>query len=171
MGIVTAYQTTFPEYTAVKSITLTGNNATVATPIFRITGQVYVQRLYGVVTTTLGSNQTVAHWHLNDQTTTLPISLESGTTVSSMGVGSLLIRKSVSTVAVTADNSTAAKVINPVAATAPDVFMPFIAQQKVGGVQTDIEWVYTTNQTPTTGAITFYASWIPMTENSVLVAV
>lgn len=171
MGIVTAYQTTFPGYTAVESITLTGNNTTVATPIFRVTGQVYVQRLYGIVTTTLGSNQTAAHWRINDQTDQANVSLDTGTTVSSMGVGSLLVRKSVKTVALVVYNSTAAKVVDPVAATATDVFMPFAVVQKVGGVQTDIEWVYTTTQTPTTGAITFYASYIPMTEGSTLLAV
>lgn len=171
MGIVTAYQSTFPNLVASKSITLTGNNTTVATPLFTVTGSVYVQRLYGIVTTTLGSNQTAAYWRTNDQTAQVDISLNTGTTVSSMGVGSLLTRKSIATVALTADNSTAAKVTDPVAATATDIFMPFVVTQKVGGVLTQIEYVYTTNQTPTTGAITFYVSYVPMTESSNLVAV
>lgn len=171
MGIVTAYQSTFDNLVATESITLTGSNTTVAVPIFRITGLVYVKRLYGVVTTALGSNQTAAYWRINDQTAQVNISLNTGTTVSSLGVGSMLLRNSVATVAVVADSSAAAKVRDPVAATAPDVFMPFIVEQKAGGVQTDIEWVYTTTQTPTTGAITFYASWVPMTDSSTLIAV
>lgn len=156
---------------ATKSITLSGNNTTVATPIFRVTGSIKVIALYGVVTTTLGSAQTAAHWRTNDQTATLPISAAAGTTISSMGVGSILTRKSLVSVALTADNSTAAKVIDPVAATAPDIFMPFIVEQKVGGIQTDIEFVYTTTNTPTTGAITFYAMYAPLTADSTLVAV
>lgn len=155
--------------TSSKAITLSGNNTTVATPLFRVTGNVEVRALYGVVTTTLGSNQTAAHWRTNDQTATLPISASAGTTVSSLGVGSLLVRKSLVSVALTADNSTAAKVIDPVAATAPGVFMPFQVVQKVGGVNTDIEYVYTTTNTPTTGAITFYIRWVPLTEDSNLV--
>jgi len=153
-------------FISVKSLTTNANNATSANPLFRVTGSVEVRALFGIVTTTLGSNQTAAHWRSNDQTATLPISLATGTTVSSLGVGSLLTRKSLVTVALTADNSTAAKVTDPVAATAPSVFMPFVVTQKVGGVNTDIEYVYTTNQTPTTGAIDFYIRWVPLTPNS-----
>lgn len=155
---------------ATKSITLTGSNTTVVTPLFTLTGSVKVVGLYGVVTTTLGSNQTAAYFRLNDQTAQVDISLATGTTVSNMGVGSLLTRKSIASVALTADNSTAGKVTDPVAATATDVFMPFVITQKVGGVTTQIEYVYTTTQTPTTGAITFYCGYIPLTAASVLVA-
>lgn len=171
MPAASVYQSTFPGMVVSKSITLSGSNTTVVTPLFTVTGSVYIPRLYGVVTTTLGTNQTAAHWRINDQTAQVAISLATGTTVTSMGVGSILARKSLVSVALTADNSTAAKVIDPVAATATDVFMPFIVEQKVGGVLTQIEWVYSTTETPTTGAITFYVTWVPMTENSALVAV
>lgn len=157
-------------FQASKDVTLSANNTTAAVPLFSVTGLVRVIALYGVVTTTLGSNQTAAYWRLNDQTAQVNISLNTGTTVSSMGVGSLLNRNSIATVALTADNSTAGKVRDPVAATAPDVFMPFIVEQKVGGVETDIEWVYTTTNTPTTGAITFYVEYQPLTPTSTLTA-
>ncbi len=153
-----------------KSITLTASGATAAVPLFSVTGSIRVIALYGIVTTTLGSNQTAAYWRLNDQSAQVDISLNTGTTVSSMGVGSLLTRKSIATVALTADNSTAGKVTDPVAATATDVFMPFVVTQKVGGVETDIEYVYTTNQTPTTGAITFYVQYQPLTSTATLTA-
>lgn len=153
-----------------KDISTTANNATAVVPIFTLTGSVRIIALYAIVTTTLGSNQTAAYWRLNDQGAQVDISLNTGTTVSSMGVGSLLTRKSVATVALTADNSTAAKVTDPVAATATDVFMPFVVTQKVAGALTQIEYVYTTNQTPTTGAITFYAQFQPLTPTATLVA-
>lgn len=159
------------KYAETKSQTLSGNNTTVATPIFRVTGSVRITKLYAVVETALGSNVTAAHWRTNDQTATLPISAAAGTTLSSFAVGSVLTRKSLVSVALTGDNASAAKVIDPVAATAPDVFMPFNVVQKTGAVQTDIEFVYTTTNTPTSGVIKHYVEFEPLTADSDLVAV
>ena len=146
--------------------TLDGSNTTVAESVFRVTGSVKVLALYGIVTTALGSNITAAHWRTYDQTATLPISAAAGTTLSSFAVGSLITRKSLVTVALTGDNASAAKVTDPVAATAPDVFMPFIVTQKTGSVTTDIQFVYTTTNTPTSGAIEHHLGWLPLTEGS-----
>jgi hypothetical protein len=153
-----------------KSQTLSGNNATVATPLFRVTGTVKITELYAVVTTVLGSNVTAAHWRTNDQTATVPISLATGTTVSSLPEGSTLTRRSLVSVALLADSSAAAKVTDPVAATAPAVHMPFQIVQKTGGVNTDIEFVYTTTNTPTSGVLVHYVEWQPLSEGATLVA-
>lgn len=153
---------------ASKTQTLSGNNETVATPLFRITGTVQVTQLYAVVTTVLGSNVTAAHWRSNDQTATLPISAAAGTTLSSLPVGSVLTRHSLVSVALKADSSAAAKVIDPVAATAPAVHMPFCVVQKTAGVNTDIEFVYTTTNTPTSGVIQHFVEWQPLSEGSFL---
>lgn len=153
---------------ASKTQTLSGNNETVATPLFRITGTVQVTQLYAVVTTVLGSNVTAAHWRTNDQTATLPISAAAGTTLSSLPVGSVLTRHSLVSVALKADSSAAAKVIDPVAATAPAVHMPFCVVQKTAGVNTDIEFVYTTTNQPTSGVIQHFVEWQPLSEGSFL---
>src|SRR3990167_6204131 len=137
------------------SLTLDASNDTVEESLFRITGSVEVNKLYGVVTTVVGANHTAAYWRLNDQTAQEDISLNTGTTVSSAGVGSLITRRSLVTVALVLVNSTAGHVSDPVAATAPDYFMPFTFTQKVGSVNTDIEYVYTTTTEPTTGVIQF----------------
>jgi len=156
---------------AFKDQTLTGNNTTVSTPLFRVTGTVKVTQLYSIVTTVLGSNLTATHWRTNDQTAQLPISAAAGTIISSFSVGSKLTRKSVVAVALTADNASAAKVIDPVAATAPDVYMPFEVVQKTAAVQTDIEFTYTTTNTPTSGVIRHFVEWQPMSDGATLVAV
>lgn len=156
---------------AFKDQTLAGNNATVSTPLFRVTGTVKVTQLYAIVTTALGTNVTAAFWRTNDQTAQVAISLATGTTLSSLPVGSKLTRKSVVSVALTADSSAAAKVIDPVAATAPDVYMPFEVVQKTGSVQTDIEFTYTTTNTPTSGVIRHFVEWQPMSDGATLVAV
>lgn len=154
-----------------KAIVTNSTAATAVVPLFTVTGEVLVKQLYGVVTTTLGSNQTAAHWRINDQTAQPVISLVSGTAVSNAGVGSLLIRHSTVGVALKLSTAAAGIVTDPVAATAPAVMMPFTVCQKTNSVLTQIEYVYTTNQNPTTGAITFYAWYIPLTPTSSLVSV
>lgn len=156
---------------AFKDQTLSGNNTTVATPLFRVTGTVEVTQLYSIVTTALGSNITAAYWRTNDQTAQVAISLATGTTLSSFTAGSKLTRNSLVSVALSGDNASAAKVIDPVAATAPAVHMPFEVVQKTGGVQTDIEFVYTTTNTPTSGVIRHYVEWQPISPDGFLVAV
>lgn len=158
-------------FTAYKDATLNASNTTAQVPLFTVTGTVLVKALYGIVTTTLGSNQTAAYWQINDQTATPDISLATGTTISSAGVGAMLLRRSVASVALVLSNSTAGAVTDPVAATAPDLFMPFAVTQKVGGILTQIEFVYTTTNTPTSGVIRFFADWLPLSDSATLVAV
>lgn len=147
------------------SQTLSGNNTTVTTALFRITGTVNFRALFGEVTTVLGSNVTAAYYQINDQTASPDITLASGTALSSAAVGSILARTSVAGVAITLANSSAGRVTDPVAATAPDVFMPFIVTQKTGGVNTDIEFLYTTTNTPTSGVIKHTVMWEPISDD------
>lgn len=156
---------------AFKDQTLSASNTTASTPLFRVTGSVHVSQIYGIVTTALGSNVTAAYLRTNDQTAQVNVTLNTGVTLSSFSAGSLIIRDSIASVALKGDNSSAAKVRDPVAATAPDTFMPFIVVQKTGGVQTDIEFTYTTTNTPTSGVIRWFVEWQPLTEGSTLVAV
>lgn len=159
-----------PIYLAKTTVTTNANNTTASVPIFRVTGTVEFKMLYGVVTTALSSNQTAAFWRVNDQTAQVSVSLNTGTTVSSLPVGSLLLRRSLVSVALAATSSAAGAVTDPVAATAPDCFMPFIVTQKTAAVQTDIEYTYTTTNAPATGAIQFFAYYIPLSEGSGVVA-
>lgn len=156
--------------TVSKSITLSANNTTASVPIFTLTGSVEVRALYGIVTTAFGSNHTAAHWRLNDQTAQPVISLVTGTTLSSATVGSSITRRSLVSVALVFNSSAAGVVSDPVAATAPSYFMPFVITQKTAGVLTQIEYTYTTTNAPTTGAITMYARYVPLSENAQLVA-
>ena len=146
-----------------KSFSLTANG-TVTSAIFTITGTVCVRALYGIVTTALGSNVTAAYWRLNDATQQSNISLNTGTTISSAGIGSSLVRLSVAGVALTLNDNSQERVMDPVAATAPDVFMPFVVVQKVGSVATNIEFCYATNNT-SLGAITFYCGFVPLSSD------
>lgn len=149
--------------------TLTGNNTTVAVPIFGITGTVLVNALYGVVTTALGVNNTAAYFRLNDGAAQSNITLNTGTTISAAPVGSTLIKKDLATAALTLLNASQERVSEPTTLET-FYFSPFTVQQKTGAIATNIEFVYTTTDTPTSGTIQFFLGWIPLTSTSSVAA-
>lgn len=151
----------------VKSITLDANNTTKAHDVFVITGVVLVKALYGVVTTALGSNVTAAHWRVQDQSATDPITAAAGTTLSAFAAGAFMGKYSGVATALGAINSTAGDVNDQ--NTLP-WFQEFLLTKK-DGAATEVEFVYTTNNTPTSGVIRFGALWIPISGDGNLVAV
>lgn len=156
--------------TVSKDMTLSASNTTASTPLFTLTGAVEVLQLYGIVTTLLSSNVTAGYLRTNDQTAQVDITLATGTTLSDFKVGSFLTRRSIASVALYGTSTVSAKVTDPVAATAPDVCMPVVISQKTGGVLTQVEFTYTTTNTPASGAITWYARWVPLSVDGNLVA-
>lgn len=147
------------------SKTLTGNNATVAVPIFHITGTVQILAIWGNITTTLGANNTAAYWRLNDQSAQVNITLDTGTTLSALVAGSTIVKKGLAGAALTAIDAAAGRVSEPTTLETL-YFSPFVATQKTGGVTTDIEFVYSTTNTPTSGVINFYVQYIPIGSGS-----
>ena len=151
-----------------KSLTLDGSNETKANPLWRITGVVEVRGIWGVVTTVVGSNHTAAYWRLNDQTAQVDITLSTGTTISSAAVGSLLVKKGLATAALTLSTSAAGRVTEPT--TLETLYhSPFVVVAK-NGANTDIEYIYSTTQTPTTGVIEFFLRWLPLSTNAAVTA-
>ena len=138
--------------------TLAGSNATVAVPIFGITGTVKILALYGVVTVQVGVNHTAAYFRLNDQTAQLDITLNTGTTLSAAKVGSLIVKKGLAAAAVTLKDSVAGAVSEPTTLET-EYFSPIVLTQKTGGVATNIEYVYSTTDAPTTGQIQFFCAY------------
>lgn len=151
-----------------KSQTLSGSNTTVTTPIFRITGTVQFIGLYGVITTDLGANHTAAYWRLNDQTSQVNITLNTGTTLSAIKAGSAIVKKGLAAAALTKlDN--AAGVISEPTTLETTYFSSFVMTKKTGA-NTDIEYVYTTTDTPTSGVIQHFAVWLPVSADASVVA-
>jgi len=155
---------------ASKAQTLTGSNETVATALFRVTGTVRVTELYAVVTTVLGSNVTAAYYRLNDQTAQVDITLSTGTTLSSIAVGSTIVRRALATAAVSVYNASAGRISDTSGGAGTQVMQSFIAVQKTAGVNTDIEFVYSTTNTPTSGVIQHFVEWQPLSDGATLVA-
>jgi len=143
------------------SQTLVGNNATTAVPLFTVTGSVMVNSLFGVVTTAIGVNNTAAYFRLNDGTAQSDITLSTGTALSAAPAGSIIVKKGLAATAVALVSASQERVSEPTTLET-SYFSPFVLVQKTAGVATNVEFVYTTTDTPTTGAITFYLGWIPL---------
>lgn len=153
---------------ATKTITLSGNNDTIVTPVFTVTGDVHILGIYGVVTTDFGANHTAAYLRLNDQTAQPDITLNTGTTLSAIKVGSAILKKGLAGAAITLLNNSAGRVSEPTTLETL-YFSPFVVVKKTGAL-TQIEYVYTTTDTPTTGALQFFAQYIPLSAGATLTA-
>lgn len=147
------------------SKTLIGNNTTVAIPVFHVTGSVQVLGLWANITTTLGANNTAAYWRLNDQTNQSDITLSTGTTLSAAPAGSIIVKKGLAAAALTLLSASQERISEPTTLET-SYFSPFVAVQKTGGVTTDIEFVYSTTDTPTSGVINFSIQYLPLGSGS-----
>jgi hypothetical protein len=151
---------------ASNSKTLIGNNATVAVPIFTVTGQVEITGIWGVITTALGNN-TAAYWRTNDGTTQNSITLSTGTSLTTAIVGGVISKKAGVATALTLTAATSPQVLESATAGAT-YFQDFVVIANPLATS-NIEFVYTTTDTPTTGAIPFYIRWVPITRGSSIV--
>lgn len=150
-----------------KSQTLSGNNTTVNTPIFRITGTVQVVALYAVVTTTIGANHTGGLYRLNDQTAQVAITA-SGATLSGLAVGTTIVKKGLAAAALTVLDNAAGRVSEPTTLETA-YFSPFTVIKKTAA-NTDIEYQYATTDTPTSGALQHYLVWMPVSADAAVTA-
>lgn len=153
---------------ATKTQTLSGSNTTVSTPLFKVTGNVRVTKLYAIVTTALGSNVTAAYWRTNDQTAQIAITVATGTTLSAAPAGSLLARVGLVGTALTLKSAAAGAVLDAIGAATAEPFMPFVVTQKTGNVETDIEFTYTTTNTPTSGVLQHYIEYECLSPDSAI---
>ena len=140
-----------------KDQTLAGSNTTVSTALFRVTGAVQINQLYGEVTTDLGSNVTAAYYRLNDQTAQVNITLNTGTTLSAIKTGSVIAKAGLAAAAVVKIDNAAGRVNEPTTLET-GYFSPFVVTKKTAA-NTDIEFTYTTTNTPTSGVIRHYVEY------------
>lgn len=148
---------------AKKSHTLVGSNETAVVPLFRITGNIEVKALYGVVRTILGSNNTAADFRLNDQTSQIVLTAAAGTTLSSAPAGSIIARKALAATALTLKSAAAG--VEEAASAGQGFFSPVLLTKKATA-NTDIEFVYTTTQEPTSGVIEFFLRYLPLSADA-----
>lgn len=147
--------------------TLSANNTTAATAIFGITGVINVTAIYGVVTTDLGANVTAAYWRLNDQTAQANITLNTGTTLSAIKAGSVIAKAGLAAAALVKIDNAAGRVNEPTTLETT-YFSPFVVTKKTGAA-TNIEFVYTTTDTPTSGVIQHFLVWMPVSADAAVI--
>jgi len=153
-----------------KTVTFSGDDETVATPLFTVVGEVMVTRIWGVVTTALGASHTDAHWRVNDQTATDQIITKATTLdLGSISEGAVIFKSGLITAVATYKTADAGSFYEPTTLQT-GIFTPFLVVQKTGDIQTDIEYVYTTAGAETTGAMTFYVSYYPLSPTSYIAA-
>lgn len=146
--------------TVTDSQVFSGNNTTVATPIFTVTGAIEVRGIWGVVTTVLGANHTASAFRFDDGSAQSNITLNTGTDISAANVGSVIYKKGLAAAAVTLLKSDQGRVSEPTTLETL-YYSPFVLVAK-DGVTTNIEYVYATTDTPTSGAMQFFIRWIPV---------
>lgn len=143
---------------------LTVNNTTGSLALFTITGSIEVRGLWGEVTTVLSSNVTAAFFRLNDGTNQPAVTVSTGTTLSSAAVGSVITKAGLNSAALSFINASQSRVTEPTTLETT-YYSPFIATA-LPGATTNLEFRYTTTNTPSTGAILFYLRWLPLTSNA-----
>ncbi len=152
------------------SKTLSANNASgVAVPLFHITGTIQVTGLWGVVTTDLGANVTAAYWRLNDQSAQVNITLNTGTDISGVKAGSTIVKKGLAAAALVLLDNSAGRVSEPTTLETL-YFSPFLAMKKTAAT-TDIEFLYSTTDMPTSGVIQFFCQFLPVSADGTITAI
>ncbi|MBU6501170.1 MAG: hypothetical protein KGJ89_05385 [Patescibacteria group bacterium] len=151
------------------SKTLVGSNATVAVPLFTLTGTVMVTGLWGVVTTVLGANNTAAYFRLNDQTVQSNITVNTGVTLSAAAAGSVIVKNGLAAAAAVLLSASQERVSEPTTLETL-YFSPFVIVKKPAAT-TQIEFVYSTTDTPTSGAIQFFVAYYPLSADGDLAIV
>jgi hypothetical protein len=141
-------------------------NNTFNNPLFHVIGAVEIRGLWGVVTTAIGVNHTAAYFRLNDQTAQVAITAAVGITLSGLAVGTTITKKGVAATALTLLDNAAGRVSEPTTLETT-YFSPFVVMKKTGAT-TDIEYTYSTTDSPTTGAIQFFCRFLPLSADGTL---
>jgi surface antigen len=142
--------------TVTKSITLSANNTTATVDLFTVTGVgIIITKLVGVVTTQIGSNHTGSQLVAYDGSTTVDVSSTGASPLSGAQVGALVAGVSTSSPIAIVDRANVSA-----SDSTPDV--PYITLFTAASGTTKIQYKYTTTNTPTSGAITWYLTYTPI---------
>lgn len=140
---------------------LTGTSQNVQ--VFKVVGQVEMLDLWGAVTEALGSTHSAAHFNLYDGTNTNNLTLNTGLTMGSAGVGYVTLRCRQASAAlrgVSHLNASAQEYDSTGAYTGQ-----FAIIGQGGSNDTFIRFAFTSNN-PAVGAMKFYIKWVPATPGS-----
>jgi hypothetical protein len=141
------------------SVTLAGSGGLEALDLFKINGAVKIKKLEGIVksATTL-TNMTDCHFNINDATIDVPITKSTTLTMSTAIVGSVVFLDSEETdIAGFLSGATAGLL-----SSAGYSWNYSIEVIQKTGVETNIQFVYTTTDTPIAATMDFYVEYEPI---------
>lgn len=152
------------KYQLVNPKTINANNTTESVQLFLVDGNVFITKLYGVVTTALGSNHTKGYFRINDQTAQVDLTESvTGATLSSFTANSFLGKGGPGAIAIQGNNASAGRLFD-------STLSSFVITAK-NGANTYIEYTYSTTNTPTSGQIDFFVEWEPLSSSGTIYAV
>lgn len=147
------------------SKTFVGSNATVNVPVFGFTGIIEVRGLWAVVTTVLGANHTASAFRINDQTAQIYLTAVGGADISAYPIGSMISKLGLVATAVTAKKADVG-FISEATVVEQTYFSPVIIGDKTTLTTNTIEYHYATSDTPTSGAMSFFMRWLPLSDDA-----
>lgn len=149
-----------------KEFTLTGNNYV---PVFRITGNVLVKKLYAVVTTVLETSHGHSRFVLNDQTARTNITAPHDTFYTNLPVGSTMEKMALAATIVNVTSS-AAGVFEELVYSNVSYYQEFKVTMKSTESHTDIEYFYNTPDDPAKGIMQFFCVYVPFSADAAVTA-
>lgn len=151
------------------SKTLSANNTTANVAVFGITGTVRFLKLYAVVTTVIGANHTGGYFNLYDQTARTNITLNTGgITLSALVAGTWFGKVGLAGAVGTVKSAATGLLIEPTTLETFE-FSEFVAIKKNTAV-TEVDYTYSTTDTPTSGVLQFFAEYQPISADGSLSA-
>jgi len=144
--------------------TLAANNTTASVDIFELTGSVYVTRLWGIVTTVISTNIDAVHLRLDDGSTQVTMTGVAGVDISAFEAGSLLTKELIATGLLIISQADQPRLSEPNSTAAMPGFTDscYVANP---AATTDIEVRFSTTDAPSSGAIEWFAEWVPLSDD------
>lgn len=147
---------------AAADITLDANNTTASVDVFTLVGSVLIHALWAEVTTTIGSNHTSGFLRLDDGSAQVGVTA-SGVTLSDFEAGSLVLKEGLAATALTGLRADQIRLSE--GAAAGDPALQAFTVTADAAATSNIEYRYSTTNTPTTGVLRWHAIWEPLSDD------
>ncbi len=144
------------------SITLSASGTTASVDVFTLTGSVLIHAMWAEVATLIGVNHTAGFLRLDDASAQVNITA-SGVTISAFQAGSIVVKEGLAATALTGLRSDQIRLSEPAAAGDP-ALQAFIVTADAAATS-NIEYRYTTSDTPTSGVLRWHAIWEPLSDD------
>ncbi len=148
---------------AAADITLSASNTTASVDVFTLTGSVLIHAIWAEVTTLIGANHTAGFIRLDDGSAQVVITAASGVTISAFEAGSLMVKEGLAATALTGLQADQIRLSEPAAAGDPALQACIVTAD--AAATSNIEYRYSTTDTPTTGVLRWHAIWEPLSDD------